>query len=146
MYNIFRWYRAGWGWYTQSDPLLNPSFASILDMVMGEEAPTPDYGSNGWYSYSSGNPINRADELGLKDYAHCTSTGDIIRESRFAGMVFMHGAQQKKFIITRRWCDFRCYCEKPDNCYKIPCLNFFCEKDHGTSIRLNIFDKEGRTA
>lgn len=144
LYNTHRYYRATWGRYTQPDPLLNPAFAeTILPQIMGEDAPTPDYGSYAWYSYASDNPINRADPLGLKDYAHCTPTGDVIKDTRYGGEVIMHGVTHSKYIIVRRWCFFRCYCDKPDNCYKIPCLNFFCEKDHGTSIKLNLFDKEG---
>lgn len=45
-YNIFRWYRSGWGRYTQSDPL-------------------------GWvgreYTYASDDPISNTDRLGLFD-------------------------------------------------------------------------------
>lgn len=48
-YNIFRWYRAGWGRYTQPDPI-----RPILP-----EMPNADYG------YASGNPIALTDPLGL---------------------------------------------------------------------------------
>lgn len=143
-YNVHRYYRAKWGRYTQPDPLLNPAFAeTLLPQVMGEDAPTPDYGSYAWYSYASDNPVNRADPLGLKDYALCTPTGDVIKDTRYGGEMIMHGVTHSKYVIVRRWCFFRCYCDNPGNCYKIPCLNLFCEKDHGTSIKLNLFDKEG---
>lgn len=45
-YNIFRWYRAGWGRYTQSDPI--------------ELLPGPNL-----YSYTFGNPIRYSDRFGL---------------------------------------------------------------------------------
>jgi RHS repeat-associated protein len=51
-YNIFRWYRAGWGRYTQADPI----------GVVGREFP-----------YASDNPIFNSDMLGLLD------TGALLR-------------------------------------------------------------------
>jgi uncharacterized protein RhaS with RHS repeats len=45
--NIFRWYRAGWGRYTQADPI-------GLD------------GDLALYSYTRDNPLSRTDRLGLK--------------------------------------------------------------------------------
>ena len=45
-YNIFRWYRGGWGRYTQSDPM----------GWVGQE-----------YAYASGDPISNTDRLGLFD-------------------------------------------------------------------------------
>jgi RHS repeat-associated protein len=51
-YNIFRWYRGGWGRYTQSDPIGIP----------GKEFP-----------YASDNPILNTDVLGLRD------TSDLLR-------------------------------------------------------------------
>ncbi|HEV7237955.1 MAG TPA: RHS repeat-associated core domain-containing protein [Thermoanaerobaculia bacterium] len=45
-YNIFRWYRSGWGRYTQADPI----------GLIGRE-----------YPYASNNPILHTDMLGLRD-------------------------------------------------------------------------------
>ncbi len=44
-YNIFRWYRAGWGRYTQADPLPQPR----MDL----------------YGYALASPVRRTDRLGL---------------------------------------------------------------------------------
>lgn len=45
-YNIFRWYKSGWGRYSQADPIDQPSLE---------------------YSYAIGNPVLHKDALGLKD-------------------------------------------------------------------------------
>ena len=45
-YNVFRWYRGGWGRYTQVDPL----------QWAGQE-----------YAYASGNPVSNTDAMGLFD-------------------------------------------------------------------------------
>jgi RHS repeat-associated protein len=47
-YNIFRWYRAGWGRYTQADPI-------------GFES-----GDTNWYAYAGGNAVGFSDPLGLQ--------------------------------------------------------------------------------
>src|SRR5260221_1672820 len=44
-YNVFRWYRGGWGRYSQADPLSSTTERN--------------------YSYSDSNPTNRTDPLGL---------------------------------------------------------------------------------
>jgi len=49
-YNIFRWYRSGWGRYTQSDP--------IFDLF--RKTPDPDL-----YAYVHNNPLRWVDPLGL---------------------------------------------------------------------------------
>jgi RHS repeat-associated protein len=55
-YNIFRWYRSGWGRYTQSDP-------------MGLRA-----GIN-LFVYANGNPVTTIDPLGLKAELVCKAVG-----------------------------------------------------------------------
>ena len=57
-YNIFRWYRAGWGRYTQSDPL----------EWAGQE-----------YAYASDNPIGNTDSLGLYDTG--SAAKDLVRHA-----------------------------------------------------------------
>jgi RHS repeat-associated protein len=58
-YNIFRWYRGGWGRYTQADPL------SQAPMV-GPAGTEPDI-----YFYAKGNPVSTIDPDGL-----CPRCGD----------------------------------------------------------------------
>jgi RHS repeat-associated protein len=64
-YNIFRWYRASFGRYTQSDPVLNLAFAKSLRRFV-EDGPTPDFAQPNWYGYAGDNPLSNIDELGLK--------------------------------------------------------------------------------
>jgi RHS repeat-associated protein len=64
-YNIFRWYRSGWGRYTQADPILNLAFASLLRQF-NDDAPTPTFKRANWYGYASSNPLFYTDPLGLK--------------------------------------------------------------------------------
>jgi RHS repeat-associated protein len=52
-YNIFRWYRSGWGRYTQSDPLGKK----------GDAHP---------YLYATGNPLTNIDPVGEKARSCCT--------------------------------------------------------------------------
>jgi RHS repeat-associated protein len=53
-YNVFRWYRAGWGRYSQADPV-------------GFEAGTNFFG------YASGNPISASDPFGLLAVKACAT-------------------------------------------------------------------------
>gem|GEM_PF-6059389 len=49
-YNIFRWYRPGWGRYTQSDPIgLVPTLFGIKNL----------------FGYSDANPLDHSDRVGL---------------------------------------------------------------------------------
>jgi RHS repeat-associated protein len=61
-YNIFRWYRAGWGRYTQADPIL-----AALNVISTRSAG----GTSHWkpvlqYSYAAVNPISNRDRTGLQ--------------------------------------------------------------------------------
>jgi RHS repeat-associated protein len=56
-YNIFRWYRSGWGRYTQADPLAFDAFASQRERLRATRAV---------YEYSVDNPTRYVDRLGLK--------------------------------------------------------------------------------
>jgi RHS repeat-associated protein len=55
--NIFRWYRAGWGRYTQSDPI-----------GLG--------GSINLFAYALGNPLGNDDPLGLRVQLYCHPIGE----------------------------------------------------------------------
>ena len=103
-YNIFRWYRSGWGRYTQADPLSPMAAASEP------------------YRYVRSNPILKADPLGLFEYRknfdlvklqkdECGSTGlkfDIVWECYDSS-----GCEKLKFtvpvIFTIRYDDDETY-------------------------------------
>src|ERR1043165_7143307 len=53
--NIFRWYRAGWGRYTQADPILGS-----------------DPNANYVYGYAKQNPLSYTDPTGLLAEAICS--------------------------------------------------------------------------
>jgi RHS repeat-associated protein len=52
-YNIFRWYRTGWGRYTQADPVLRSPLQ------------TPSTSSLPVFSYGANEPLRHSDSLGL---------------------------------------------------------------------------------
>jgi RHS repeat-associated protein len=58
-YNIFRWYRAGWGRYTQADPI-EPTIAIVTTNM---------------YSYALANPYGNTDPLGLFTVMSLASPG-----------------------------------------------------------------------
>jgi RHS repeat-associated protein len=63
-YNIFRWYRSGWGKYTQSDPVGLHAAGGLGPL-------------NGLFTYTYGNPIRQSDPRGLKVATEgCTSEED----------------------------------------------------------------------
>jgi RHS repeat-associated protein len=49
-YNIFRWYKAGWGRYTQADPI------GLIPTI---------FGVKNQFTYAGANPVDRVDPLGL---------------------------------------------------------------------------------
>jgi RHS repeat-associated protein len=57
-YNIFRWYRSGWGRYSSADPLLTSAIDFTHFPIETNPATQP-------YSYAAGNPIQYVDPLGL---------------------------------------------------------------------------------
>ena len=56
-YNVFRWYRAGWGRYTQADPLDVDAFTPVRERQRTARAV---------YEYATGNPPRFIDDKGLK--------------------------------------------------------------------------------
>jgi RHS repeat-associated protein len=74
-YNVFRWYRTGWGRYTQADPLRTGMFLQWFggppayvqrDRVQGG-IPKAKLGTKAldWYAYVGDSPIGYSDPLGL---------------------------------------------------------------------------------
>lgn len=78
-YNIFRWYRAGWGRYTQADPVgiggrgidlrgrwqnyshSSTASGSAFELLERRHA-------KALYDYAEGNPVSNTDRVGLKPY------------------------------------------------------------------------------
>lgn len=69
-YNIFRWYRAGWGRYSQADPLLNLDNVQSVSRVL-EYPLSPTFSNPQWYSYARSSPSRFIDPLGLKACPDC---------------------------------------------------------------------------
>jgi RHS repeat-associated protein len=55
LYNVFRWYRGGWGRYTEADPMLGK-----------------DPNANDVYGYATENPLSYTDQTGLLAEAVCS--------------------------------------------------------------------------
>jgi RHS repeat-associated protein len=62
-YNIFRWYRSGWGRYTQADPL----DSALAGLVNG-------------YRYANSNPLTFIDTVGLQHASDWRNCGDNISD------------------------------------------------------------------
>jgi RHS repeat-associated protein len=67
-YNVFRWYRPGWGRYTQPDPISQPRF---LFETGGVSPPFASKDGTSLFAYVSGNPMRYSDPLGLARVANC---------------------------------------------------------------------------
>jgi RHS repeat-associated protein len=71
-YNIFRWYRSGWGRYTQSDPIASSYPVSLLGSTFSRAISNRDLVGlaadidQNPFGYTRGNPIEFADPLGLQ--------------------------------------------------------------------------------
>jgi len=64
-YNVFRWYRASWGRYSQQDPLLRDSARPHVDSSFTKDSAAVTEP----YTYALDNPIRLVDRIGL-----CSST------------------------------------------------------------------------
>jgi len=123
-YNIFRWYRSGWGRYTQADP-------------RGVEE-----GVN-LFAYVSGNPVIRIDPFGLaatEPYRRCKLLKETIvstiRTSDLPEIGDWIADTPFDIYLPTKWkCKWRCYCEDlSKSCPKIPCKNGKCALDHGIEV------------
>ncbi|HEV7922068.1 MAG TPA: RHS repeat-associated core domain-containing protein [Thermoanaerobaculia bacterium] len=69
-YNMFRWYRDGWGRYTQDDPLENLGLASAVFLPRGISGSDMSAllvtSAANLYSYSGANPLFAIDPSGLR--------------------------------------------------------------------------------
>lgn len=91
-YNVFRWYRAGWGRYTQADPLYMSPETSL-------------------YAYVEGNPITWLDHLGLHSEGGpwhpdrptaCSEVDDCRTLKTKIGLISRTIASHKKWDATHR--------------------------------------------
>src|SRR5207245_6641280 len=71
-YNIFRWYRAGWGRYSQADP---------LSKTTSGRRPTPAAAETNGYRYAVANPLRYSDARGL----YSCALGEFCTEVRVVG-------------------------------------------------------------
>lgn len=76
------------------------------------------------------NDISKIDILGLEPYHMCVLLS--AKGMQHGDVAWEFGPVQGK-IITKRRCKFRCYHNKPNNCYNISCRPW-CRKDHGIEI------------
>ena len=60
-YNVFRWYRSGWGRYTQADPIGSLDLAAVATSSLSSVLTRNTFG------YASANPVARIDRRGLYD-------------------------------------------------------------------------------
>jgi len=68
--NGFRWYRTGWGRYSQTDPMTARSMKPLRPVAgfLWQTGAIPDNA----YAYAAGNPLLFVDPLGLVRVANCT--------------------------------------------------------------------------
>ena len=114
--NVFRWYRGGWGRYTQADP-------------RGIE-PDPNL-----YGYVGNNPVTRTDPFGL-DYRRCRLLKETIMQTQLVSdlpeLEWLAGTDYDVWIATKWKCKWRCYClDSSKSCPNIPCKRRNCSLDHG---------------
>jgi uncharacterized protein RhaS with RHS repeats len=88
-YNIFRWYRAGWGQYTQADPIGTASDSNVLRYVASNPTSltdplglfcTKDFVAH--YLGRSGTPINLANVGLLSTFLASSSVSSTLRNER----------------------------------------------------------------
>ena len=87
-YNIFRWYRAAWGRYSQADPI-------GLD------------GGTNVYAYTLGNPIEDAENVLLKPGDHFISvprniTGGAVSLTALPGVQRLNSTLVMKHVVSDR--------------------------------------------
>ncbi|WP_290566651.1 RHS repeat-associated core domain-containing protein [Akkermansia sp.] len=99
------------------------------------------------FSFLYNSPIYKNDYLGLKEaYRFCSlleekpeawgkTVGTIRKPSiTFLGFPIVY-IEEKQKLVTRIFCKFRCWKNRKDNCYRVPCR---CSKDHGVEVTVRI--------
>ena len=130
VYNVFRWYRSGWGKYTQSDPLGIKLLGFELDHL---------------YAYVQSDPVNLADSLGL----YCGSEWSRPAPNSIPGVFDFREACRKHDLCygtcgsKKGGCDFGFYNDmKKDcdtggygrwNCMKFAESYYYYVREHGKS-------------
>ena len=130
----FRAYDPELGRWLSEDPVEDSAVEFTLEIERGInliDAFDDNFAEADGYLFVRNQPLTLVDLDGL--YASCT-----LLEQRCVSVKrdFSFGWTGIRYIATcvRRKCVWRCYHEKTQNCYNIPCTKKGCQLDHGVTI------------
>jgi RHS repeat-associated protein len=141
IYYLYRYYDPNLQRWANRDPLGELGLG-ILWTRSDEDSVDGDWPN--LYGFVLNNPVGFTDSLGLEVYKSCkedkTQGGFKPTRSDPTGVVIHlpFGGTADQMRVVQRKCNFRCYHKNIDNCYKIPCTDKSCKKDHGVSIQVTV--------